>query len=58
MLSSSLGWVGEPNTQLQVGGYSNTTNETDLGIVVDQKLNMSQQYNVTAAKDKCYFRMP
>ena len=39
---------------------SNTTNKKDLGIVVDHKLNMSQQRDVTAKKErksKCYFGM-
>ena len=37
--------------------FCNTTIEKDLGIVVDHKLNISQQYGVGTKKDKCYFRL-
>ena len=44
-MQSSTPRKKKPNAQLQDGDtwFSNTTNEKDLGIVVDHKLNMSQQ---------------
>ena len=51
-MSSSTPRKKKPNAQLQDGGtwLSNTTNEKDLGIVVDHKLNTSQQCDVAAKR--------
>ena len=40
----------KPNAQLQDPWCRNTTNEKDLGIVVDHKLNRSQQCDVAAKR--------
>ena len=59
-MQSSTPGEGEQMHRYKTGDTwpRNTTSKKDLEIVVDHKLNMSQQCDVATKKGKCYFRLP